>query len=191
MVCQELQLAGVVRERGRDHVAVELVVVVPPNTKRAAERVEDAAHVASFAAQVENLSPRVQVGFARFDKWDAVVRAVVGEASPEVPVVGGVADANLRQAGTVEGVGNIAVRRAKITGPATAAAEMQRHAAVADGDVTRRSAFLCAGSGVHCHRAGRTPDRHGRDFIGDNVDQPADRVGAEEQRRGAANDFNA
>ena len=83
---EQLELRRVVAERRGDLLAVELVVTVATHAKRAAERIEEAAHAALLAADREVLAPRIEVRLARFDERNAVVRLVVAVAGAEESV---------------------------------------------------------------------------------------------------------
>ncbi len=67
---------------------------------------------------------------------------------------------------------------------------MQRQLSVADVDVTCRAAFARRGAQIECQVAADAHLRLRRDLVGDDVDEPADRIRAVEQRRRTANDLD-
>src|SRR4029453_9382223 len=179
-----------VHERRGDDIAVQLVMLVTANTKRAAERIEDAAKLSLLAAQGEDLPARVQVRLAFLDQWNAVMRFVEGIAAAKVSIVGGVGRAHFSKPRAVERVRHVAVRRSVVAGAPAAAAQVKREPPIPDGDVTGGAAFRRAGTGIDGQRTTGYRDRRTGDLVGNDVNEPADRVGAEQERRRPTHDLD-
>src|SRR5262245_6629939 len=99
---QHFELRRIVLEGGRDDIAIELIVPIPAQTERSADRVEDPAHTPALASQVENLPTRIEVSLAFLDQRDPIVRLVVRNAATEVAIVRRVRQADFPKTRSVE-----------------------------------------------------------------------------------------
>src|SRR5262245_36271411 len=106
---KDLDFRRIVLERCRDDVAVKLVVPVSPEAERPAYGVEDAAHVAAFTTDVEDLTARVEIRLAFFNQRNPVMRFVVRETAAEIAFVRRVGETDFAKPRAIERIRHLAI----------------------------------------------------------------------------------
>ncbi len=187
----QLDIGGVVRERRADLVTLKFIVLIEPHTERGPDTVENALERLGAAPQRDGVPPRRELETALLDDRNAVLRVVVPVAAADVPARARPAQSHTPEAVTRLRVPDRAGRRMHVTRPAPAAADVQRDRPVADVQISRAGRLAGGRAEVERDIAADALLGLGGNLVGDDVDQPADRVGPIQQRGRATDDLDA
>ena len=75
---------------GQFVLAIAFVVTIASNAKRSAQRIEYARQIPKLPTEGDELSSWIEIGFSFLHERNAIVRAVVGVAATEEPVLAGI-----------------------------------------------------------------------------------------------------
>ena len=187
---QQLAFHRLVVERRADRSAFQFLVLVTAEPERGAIRLQQSVHLVGAGAGAQRVTPRREADLAAFDDRDAVLAVGVAVAGAGVGVLAGPGPADAGGAHARLRVLHFPFGRGVVAHALPAAAEVKRPLTIADMDVAGAAGLAAVGAEVEREVAGCPGGALGWDLVGDDVDEPADRVGAVEQRGGPAHDLD-
>ncbi len=190
MRAHHLNLGRVVGEQRPNLLALELLVFVPAMCDGRAEPVERSIQSIGARPERQRIPSGRQLQRAAFNNGNTVFGVVVSPAAAGVAAFAGPSNANRRKAVPRVRIGYFPFRRIEVARAAAATSEIEGELAVTDLDVAGAARLFSCGSKIRCEISRRALNTSRRNFVGDDVDEPPNRVGAVHQRGRPANDFD-
>src|SRR6185436_6473509 len=151
---QHFALDRVVVERRPHRVALELVVLVVPDTERGAIRLQPAVEILPAGARADRMTMGCQFDLA-FDNGNPILRIVVAVADAEIVLLAGPRYADLRQCRPRLRVLHFAFGRVVIARSIAGASKVQGVLAVADVNVAGAAGGAAIAAEIGGDGAGR------------------------------------